>query len=260
VGWVTDMAEADEPPSYVAEFVDQTDPQIGDELVHVRFADGTAQEFRLHDYVRVYALPGLYEQLVQDRLECRSPQQVAAILAEAVDEVGWDRERVRAMDIAAGNGVSGEALAAVGLRPFLGSDIVPAARAAALRDRPGLYDCYLTLDLLALSDGDRTLIRGMGADVLSCVAPVGEHALPAEALAAAAALLKPDALVSYLHDVEIAGPDPVTVQLWRERLGAGVQAEELIRRRYVHRRLINGAPYEMEAVVWRLRRSGSQAQ
>ena len=46
------------------------------------------------------------------------------MLARAADSLGWERDAVRVLDIAAGNGVSGEALAAAGLRPVLGTDIV----------------------------------------------------------------------------------------------------------------------------------------
>ena len=31
----------------------------------------------LHDYPRIYAVPGLYEHVVQERLACRSPQVAA---------------------------------------------------------------------------------------------------------------------------------------------------------------------------------------
>ena len=58
------------------------------------------------------------------------------MLADAVDRLGWDRETVRVIDLAAGNGISGQALAAHGLHPVLGTDIVPEARAAALRTVP----------------------------------------------------------------------------------------------------------------------------
>jgi hypothetical protein len=245
---------SDLPRGLVAELIDEDDPPIGQERIRVRHADGRVEELRLHDYERLYALPGVYEQIVSERLACRSPAEVAAMLATAVEDIGWDRGRVRVIDIAAGNGISGQALAAAGLHPVLGTDIVPAARAAALRDRPGLYDEYLTLDLLALSDADEALIRELHANALCCVAPVGEHAVPAPALAAAAALLEDDALVVYLHDVDIAGADPVTLELWRDLLGPDSRADELVRRRYVHRQTANGAPYEMEAVVWRLRR------
>jgi hypothetical protein len=237
-------------PNFTAELVEDDDPAIGQERIRVRHADGRIQELRLHDYDELYALPGVYEQIVHERLGCCSPAEVAALLAAAVDELGWQRDRVRVIDIAAGNGISGEALVAAGLHPVLGSDLVASARAAVLRDRPDVYDAYLTLDLLALSDADRSAIRALHANALSCVAPVGEHSVPPPALAAAAALLEPDALVAYLHDVDLVDTDPVTADLW----GDGVDATELARRRYVHRRTVSGAPYHMEAVVWRVRR------
>lgn len=247
--------------SFSAELAEQSDPEIGRELIRVRHDDGRVEELRLHDYERLYALPGVYEQIVQDRLGCRSPMELAGMLAQAVDAVGWERGRVRVLDIAAGNGISGEALAAEGLRPVLGTDIVPEARAAALRDRPGLYEQYLTLDLLHLSEADRTAVSALGASALSCVAPVGRHGseLPPAALVAAAGLLAPDALVVYMHDPHRAVPDAVTPELWKAGLGAGSDAHELERRRYVHRRTVNGAPFHMDGVLWRLRRA-AQAQ
>ena len=176
------------------------------------------------------------------------------MLAGACDAVGWERGQVRVLDIAAGNGVSGEALAAAGLgeRGLYGTDIVPAARAAALRDRPGLYEEYLTLDLLALSAGERAHVAALQANALSCVAPVGVHGgeLPPEALVAAAGLLAPDALVVYMHDPHHGGADPMTPEAW----GAATRAQELARHRYVHRYTVNGAPFEMDGVVWRVRR------
>ncbi len=244
---------------FTAELVAQPDdPQIGSELIRVRYDDGAEEELRLHDYGRLYALPGVYEQIVQERLGCRSPQQLATMLGEVVDRLGWDRRTVRAIDIAAGNGVSGEALAAAGLHPVLGTDIVPSARAAAQRDRPGVYDEYLTLDLLALSPVQRSAIAGLHAKLLSCVAPVGAQSseLPPEALIAAASLLDRDGLVAYMHD-PVSGPDQVTGALWRR---SGIEAEEQARVRYLHRYTVNGEPFEMDGVVWRLRRRRDQAQ
>ena len=181
------------------------------------------------------------------------------MLAMAADRLGWARGDVRVLDIAAGNGVSGEALAAEGLgeRGLYGTDIVACAREAALRDRPGLYGQYLTLDLLALTDAQRSQLTGLRANALSCVAPVGERPseLPPAALRAAAGVLEPDALVVYMHD-PAGGPDAVTADSW----GPGVRGETLQRARYLHRRTVNGAPFEMDGVVWRLRRGGDQAQ
>lgn len=238
-----------------AELADQADPQIGQELIRVRHEDGGVEELRLHDYERLYALPGVYEQIVQERLGCSSPTTIAAMLAAAVDLAGWARADVRVIDVAAGNGISGEALAAEGLTPVLGTDIVPAARTAALRDRPGLYGEYLTLDLLSLTAEQITELRGLRANALACVAPVGEapSQVPVAAFLEAVRLLADDALVAYMHDPHFGVHDVVTERLSRDRLGAA--AQELARGRYMHRRTVNGAPFEMVGVVWRVRQA-----
>jgi hypothetical protein len=246
------MDKCSVPGSFTAELAPQPDPaQIGDEVVRIRFDDGTTREFRLHDYEELFALPGVYEQIVHERLGCRSPTVVAGLLAETVDRLGWDRSSVRVIDIAAGNGVSGEELALAGLHPVLGTDLVDAARLAAVRDRPGLYDEYLTLDLLALTDQQRATLEALHANVLCCVAPIGEHQVPVTALTAVAALLEPDALVAYLHEVPLGQPDDVTPAAF----GSDVLATELVRRRYIHRYTVTGRPFEMDAVVWRVRQA-----
>ncbi len=235
----------------------QTDPLIGREIVEVRYEDGTVERLRLHDYERLYALPGAYEQIVSDRLRCVSPQVIASMLAGAADRLGRNRSAMRVIDIAAGNGISGEALHGEGLQPVLGTDIVDSARAAAVRDRPGVYGEYLTLDLLSLDPEDERFVRSLRADALQCVAPVGDSAgqLPEQALAAAVRLLEPDALVAYMHDPGPNPEDAVTFGFWRRELGSHVQATELVRQRYVHRQTVNGKRYEMNGVVWRIVRA-----
>ncbi len=188
-----------------AALIEQGDPEIGQELIAVTHPDGTVEQLRLHEYERLYALPGVYEQIVSERLGCASPAKIASLLAAAVDGAGWARADVRVIDVAAGNGISGEALTAEGLHPVFGTDIVPAAREAALRDRPHLYDEYLTLDLLALTAEQSRRLRSLRANALTCVAPVGEDAsqVPPAAFLEAVSALTDDALVS-LH----ARPQP----------------------------------------------------
>ncbi len=42
----------------------------GEEICEVALPDGT-RRFRFHDYGDLYKVPGLYEQLFYDELECR---------------------------------------------------------------------------------------------------------------------------------------------------------------------------------------------
>jgi len=104
--------------------------------------DGSSERIVLHDYARVYAVPGLYEEVVQHRLVCASPQTLAETLADAVAEAGASMADLRVLDIGAGNGVVGEELHARGAQVIAGTDGVEAARDAARRDRPALYETY----------------------------------------------------------------------------------------------------------------------
>src|SRR4051794_9568420 len=81
-----------------------------DERLTVAHADGRREEMRLHEYDRVYAVPGLYEEVVQRRLECLSPSTLVTSLADQVTAHGDDPSALRALDIGAGNGVVGEEL------------------------------------------------------------------------------------------------------------------------------------------------------
>ncbi len=234
----------------------QGEPEIGTERIAVYHEDGTVEEVALHDYARVYALPGVYEQIVQEDLGCRSPAHLAGMLAGALQALGREPSQARVIDVAAGNGVSGEALRAAGMDVVLGTDLVPEARDAALRDRPGVYDEYLTLDLTRLSAEQAEHVRSLRADALTCVAPVGTQpgTVPPEVIAAACRLLEGEPLVATLHDPRHGDPDPLSERFFATH--AGAEATLLDHERYLHRFLITGAPYELEASVWKLRLSG----
>ncbi len=117
----------------------------GDEKLTVTFEDGHRETMRLHEYGRVYAIPGLYEEVVQARLECASPATLAESLTREVVARGEEPQHLRALDLGAGNGVVAEELRDRGVTAQLvGLDSEPEAGPAARRDRPGLYAEYLT--------------------------------------------------------------------------------------------------------------------
>jgi predicted TPR repeat methyltransferase len=211
-----------------------------EESFDVTFDDGRVERFTMHDYGRVYAVPGLYEEVVQRMLGCATPDVVARMVADAATG------DVRVVDLGAGNGVSGEALAAAGLRPVVAIDTEPEARRATLRDRPGLYELVLTADVAELAPADAEAIRALRPNALALVGALGnDHVAPA-GLAAAAALLTDDALIAYAHpDYEDAGP-------LRAALGELGDVTELARERYIHRRTASGGERIWEAAVVRL--------
>ena len=54
---------------------------------------------------------------------------------------------MRALDLAAGNGVSADPLLAGGAAALVGMDLIPEAREAALRERPDAYLEYVAGDV-----------------------------------------------------------------------------------------------------------------
>jgi hypothetical protein len=171
---------------------------------------------------------------------------MADMLVAAAAAIGRPPDGVRILDAGAGSGVSGAALAARGMRPVIGLDILPAARAAALRDRPGVYGAYLAADLCALSSAEEATIRAAEPNALACVGSVGGGHLPPAAVAAALDLLAPEALVAYAYDFTLAD-DPL-----RELLAPA--GRELARERAFHRRSASGGERHCEAVVAHLDR------
>lgn len=142
------------------------------ESLLVRYPDGTEDAFRLHEYDRVFAVPGLYEEVVQERLRCASPRTLADGLLRCAAGAGIAPQDIAVFDLGAGNGVMGEALRARGVPTLVASDNIAVARDAALRDRPDLYTEYLvgdTDDLPQVAE----LVRAHGLNALVAAGALG---------------------------------------------------------------------------------------
>lgn len=152
------------------EFVLEPDADQTQEVFRVTLPDGRVEEMRIHEYGRVYDEPGLYEAVVQDRLECRSPATLASSLVAVAQAEGVDIAGLSALDLGAGNGLVGEHLRAAGVAgSIVGQDAEPAAAGATDRDRPGTYEEFLSeqiddLDLAAVvAQYDLSCLVGAGA-------------------------------------------------------------------------------------------------
>jgi len=225
------------------------------ETVEVRFGDGRSERVRVQDYERVYAIPGLYEAIVMDTLRCRSPDRVASMLASAARSLGRTEPPLRVFDLGAGNGVAGEALARRGLRPVVALDIEPAARVAALRDRPDIYDTYLTADVLSLTAAQRHAIRALMPNALACVGAIGLDHVPPAALPAALELLAADSLLAYTIAAASAGTDAAEISTRLRAIEDQWRIDELARVRYRHRLTVTGRPIWWQATIVRARRA-----
>lgn len=143
--------------------------------------NGKDHKFRFHDYDEIFTRAGLYEQIFYERLKCSSPQKVAECLKNALDANQQPISELRVLDLGAGNGIMGEVLRKEGVSRLIGVDILPEAKDAASRDRPGIYDAYYVENFCALSDDMRAELDDWGIDCLTSVAALGFDDIPVQA-------------------------------------------------------------------------------
>ena len=155
------------------------------------------REIRFHDYEQIYLRPGLYEQLFYERLKCSSPAKVGEILKSTL--AGADRSitELRVLDLGAGNGIMGEVLKDYGVARLIGADIIPEAKDACYRDRPGIYDEYYIADFARLDPDLRGEISGWSIDCLTCVAALGFDDIPPPAFFEALSLVETGGWVAF---------------------------------------------------------------
>lgn len=147
--------------------------------------DGKPTRIRLHDYEAIFGIPGLYEQLFCEELECQSPRVVREVMAEVLETTELRADQLRVLDVGAGNGMVAEELADLGAQGLVGVDIVPEAASAAARDRPGLYDDYHVVDLTEIPASTDRALREADLNCIVCVAALGFGDIPPEAFAGA---------------------------------------------------------------------------
>lgn len=223
-----------------------------DEAAFHLVEDGDRTKIRFHDYGEIYRRPGLYEQLFYDRLKCQSPGKVSEILEATLRKNGEQHSQLRVLDLGGGNGMSGEAVAKHGVARLVGVDIVPEARDAAFRDRPGLYDNYYVMDMGSLSDADRAELDAWNFDCLLTVAALGFGDIPAPVLAEGFNLVADNAWIAF--NIKDSFLDPA------DDSGFSTMVRELVfsdymqlhhMERYRHRLAIDGSPLYYYAVVAR---------
>jgi SAM-dependent methyltransferase len=171
---------------------------LGQDEVYFNLREkGGDLKVRFHDYNELYKRPGLYEQLFYDRLKCKSPQKVAEILRSSVAQQNQHVAELRVLDFGAGNGMMGEALKTYGASRLVGVDIIPEARDATERDRPGLYDAYYVADFCNLDPDMREEIASWSLDCLITVAALGFGDIPPRAFIEAFNILQAQGWVAF---------------------------------------------------------------
>lgn len=215
--------------------------------------EGKYERIRCHDYDVIYDIPGLYEALFYDCLQCTSPSVVGDAAREA-----WLREgrstdaEMRVLDLGGGNGLS-----AIGFAErfpsarFIGLDIIPAAREAADRDRPGLYEHYIVNDVTELTRQERDVIDRFEPNGFLCVAALGFGDIPVPAFTAIYETVSDGGLIAFnIRDTFL---DPEADQTEFSTHIRGLQANGSLdiksEKLYVHRYSLSGDPIHYYAVA-----------
>ena len=227
------------------------DADQGDETCEVTI-DREKRTIRFHDYDEIYRVPGLYEHLFYEVLDCRSPDVVCDLLREQLEEGGHDPAELTVLDLGAGNGMVGESLKRLGARTIVGTDILPEAAEATARDRPGAYVEYIVGDLTDPSPEVAEALGRYEFGVMTTVAALGFGDIPPDAFRYAYDLLVPGGWLAFcikedfLDDEEPSG----FAQLIRQLLDAG-SLDVFAERRYRHRLSARGEELHYVAMVGR---------
>jgi SAM-dependent methyltransferase len=217
--------------------------------------EGERRRIRFHDYAAIYDLPGLYEHLFAELLECSSPAVVCDLLGSELQAADVDPTSLRALDFGAGNGMVAERLAALGIDSIVGIDLLPEARDAALRDRPGIYDDYLAVDVTDLGRGERAELEGYGFNLMTCVAALGFGDIPPAAFTETFNLVsKPGWVAFNLRERFLEDSDPAGFGAFIGRMLEEGVIEERARVTYTHRLSCAGEPLTYLALIARKRR------
>lgn len=217
---------------------------LGQDEVYVYLREGDEKHtIRLHDYDQLYARPGLYEQLVYDRLQCQSPSVVVDVLTYSVSQSQQTVNELRVLDLGAGNGMVGAELSKHGIARLIGVDIIPEAREATERDRPGLYDAYYVSDFTALTDEERKDIISWSPDCLISVAALGFGDIPPRAFIEAFNIIAHDGWLAFnVKETFLDKQDDSGFSRLIRELLFSTYLDLYVLKRYRHRLSIDGQP------------------
>ncbi len=223
-----------------------------DEVYFYLMEDGQKVRLRLHDYSLIYQRPGLYEQVVYERLKCSSPKKVGEILYQTLSDADEPFTELRVLDLGAGNGMMGDVLKSYGVARLVGADIVPEAKDAANRDRPGVYDEYYVADFTDLDPELAEEISEWSINCLTAVAALGFGDIPLSAFYQALKLVRTDGWVALnIKDTFLDRADTSGFSRFIRELISSEYLDVYHLEKYRHRFSMEGVPLFYFAIVAR---------
>ncbi|MFW5811269.1 MAG: class I SAM-dependent DNA methyltransferase [Thermodesulfobacteriota bacterium] len=212
--------------------------------------DGKREEIRVHEYDKIYNVPGLYEHLFYDKLKCQSPKMVCSLLEQQLNGQLSGNGKISVLDLGAGNGMVGEELKKIGADEVIGIDIIEEAATATERDRPGVYEKYYIADLTNLDDAVERDLANSGLNCLTIVAALGFEDIPPEAFATGYNFVESSGLIafnikeSFVND----GDETGFSRLITKMIDSDVM-DLKTKERYCHRYCLDGRPLYYYAMV-----------
>lgn len=203
-----------------------------------------------HEYGKIYSIPGLYEFLFRDKLECKSPEKVCKLLAEEIDDSSTNIEKLAVLDLGAGNGMVGEELRKYGVDEIFGIDIEEQARMAVERDRPEVYEDYLVVDLTDLPDALRKELEERSFNCLTTVGTLGFGDIPPKAFGEGFNLISVPGWVAFnIKEGFLSDNDPTGFSFLIQRMIDNGILEVRSQEHYQHRLSIKGHPLYYVAII-----------
>jgi len=219
-----------------------------DEWVIVNFGD-RQEKVRLHDYDAIYKIPGLYEEIFYNRLQCNSPEEMCDMLSDTLENSGCSVGDLRVLDFGAGNGIVGEQIRERGCELIVGIDILTEAKEAAYRDRAGIYDDYHVTDLSQLDGRGIEELKQYGFNALITVAALGFNDIPPGAFLNAFNLIKDGGWIAFnIKDRFLTNEDNTG---YKDAI-KGISGDNFSvyqRKRYRHRFSLGGEELNYVAIV-----------
>jgi hypothetical protein len=214
--------------------------------------DEGRERIRIHEYDRVYDVPGLYEEVVYNKLQCDSPQVITDLLKTSMQVYHDMNEPLRVLDFGAGNGIVGECLQeAVPTESIVGVDIIEEAKKAVQRDRPDIYDDYYVMDLSEVDEGDKQKLNRWNFNALVTVAALGFGDIPTQAFVNAFNLIDNNSWVVFNIKDRFFSADDETgySDMLQQMIGNSLNVVK--KHHYCHRLSMAGKPLHYYAIVGR---------
>jgi 2-polyprenyl-3-methyl-5-hydroxy-6-metoxy-1,4-benzoquinol methylase len=224
---------------------------LNDEYFHVEF-DGKEQIIGIHEYEKIYRIPGLYEHIVSRTLKCTSPRVVTELLLDQIHQSGGRLADHTVLDFGAGVGLVGDILSHKGARTIIGFDIAAEAAVAAQRNYPGVYEEYYVGDICRLKPDLHRELKDRHFSCLLCVGSLACGHVTGDVFTRAFNLIDSGGWVAFnvLKDFYTGDRSSGLSELI-QRLKASNIMEIKVAHEYRHRYLMNGTPVFNVAVIGR---------